>query len=252
MMAEIEMAEELQVEEDMSIASINNEVLDKLWDIEGLIITKSEMRTFDRAGEPCGEMFCFTMRDQTGDIEVAVFDHKGAHQYYNIIVPKKIFLISNLKVVHKKVKYNLTDHAFELEFTHSTEVEFLGDGPGEYKPFEYPFDPIDSIDISDGIGSPCNILGICVSHNPLTTKVVPFGRKAYLREIFVIDQSGGKIKIDLWEHEAKKFDTTGNPVVYLYGARLREYQGELSLRTVMNTMMLVSDYYLYFILYMTK
>lgn len=244
-MAEMEMTEEVETE-IVSIASLRKDMDLEDWGIEGLITVKSELRTFDRAGDSCGEMFCFTVRDETGDIEVSVFDHKGAHTFFNAIILNKRFSIKNCKIINKKVKYNLTSHAYELEFTQETEVEFLGDGPGEFKSFEYESQPIDTIRKESGIDSPINILGICLSHRPLVLKTTMYGRDAYLREIFVTDQSGGRIKIDLWDNEAMKFDPTGNPVVYLYGARLRDYRGELSLRTVMNTMMLVSFMY-YFI-----
>jgi replication factor A1 len=206
----------------------------------GLVITKTDLKSYDPVThEQHGVMFSFTIRDETGDIEVAVFESADVHNRIQNIALNKVYEIKYFRVKPVNDEYSLTEHDYRLELTEATKIKLLGDGPGIYTPFAYPSERISSL-TEDGLGAATHILGVCVGENCLTTRTTSTGRSVPYREIFVVDRSREQIQINLWENDASNFDATNNPNVYLYGARLAQFQGQLELHTVMNTMLLRS------------
>jgi hypothetical protein len=211
--------------------------------IRGRIISRSAHRTLDHTDMPgqTEQMFTFILRDHTGEIEVSVFGDL-AQEFIRELNLHSCYEIDNYKVL-KENQYALTGHRCRLRLNEFSRITFP---PDRTYTATIPFLEYNHTKVMDiykkCIDDNVNILGVCVKCGELENQTTFKGRPVKKRDIWLADESQAKIKVALWDFDAVTFDATlfDNSIVYLFGARIKEFKNILELKTVMNSMILVS------------
>jgi hypothetical protein len=237
----------------INISNVHLEMPPQNRRIRGRVVAKCSLKTFtaktvdlQESGEKNGLrseiLFCFILRDTSGEIEITAFASE-ANRFKNTIIRNEFYEIDDFEIVPKDDEYSVANHVCRLRVdenslvTHHDDLKFQASVPK----FEFPSTPINMIKDDGNI---VNILGVCVGSDEIETKQVSRGsdfpefRLESFRRIWLADQSNMKVQVALWAFEARDFNPDGYPIVYLYGGlypnRFTEIRNEWS------TMMLVS------------
>ncbi|VFQ62512.1 unnamed protein product [Cuscuta campestris] len=169
------------------------------WTIKARVTAKGDLRHYNNARGD-GKVFSFDLLDsEGGEIKVTCFN-AVADQFYPLIEPNKVYLISKgtVKVIPERSKpFNTlpNDHEIHLEST-SVVQPFLEDDKSIPQQ-QFHFRSISDIEEMDN-NSILDVIGIVFSVSPSSSIMRKNGTEVLKRALQLKDMSGRSIELTMW------------------------------------------------------
>ncbi|XP_068187891.1 replication protein A 70 kDa DNA-binding subunit-like [Antennarius striatus] len=191
------------------------------WTIKARVTGKSNIRTWSNSrGE--GRVFSFEVVDESGEIRIAAFNNE-VDKFFPLVEQGKVYYISkgNLKVANKqyctlKNDYEMTLHAY-------SSIVPCDDSVG-VPTVQCDFVPIAELE-KKNVDTIIDVIGVCKSAEDVSLVVTRTCKEMSKRALNLVDSTGKGVEVTLWGEEAEKFDSSGQPVVAIKGARLSDFGG---------------------------
>lgn len=205
------------------------------WTIKARVTAKGELRHYNNARGD-GKVFSFDLLDSDGgEIRVTCFN-AVADQFYHLIEPNKVYLISkgNVRVIQDKAKAfnNLrNDHEIHLESTSTVQPCLEDDKSIPQQQFH--FRSIGDIEGMDN-NTIVDVIGIVSSISPSSSIMRKNGTETLKRALQVKDMSGRSVELTLWGNfcnaEGQTLqnmcDSGVFPVLAVKACRINDFNGK--------------------------
>ncbi|KAL7023570.1 hypothetical protein ACKWTF_012683 [Chironomus riparius] len=207
------------------------------WVIKARVMSKSGIRTWSNAkGE--GKLFTMDLCDETGEIRCTGF-RDLVDRYYEMIEVDKVYYISKCQLKPANKQYSQLKNDYEMTMNSDTQIQPCIEEYSSIPKLKY-----DLVTITDLAGkapdSVIDVIGICKEAGPVQTFTSRANKELTKREVTLIDQSNASISLTLWGNEAQNFNDFDNPVVFLKGAKLGEYNGGKTLGALQSTVIKIN------------
>uniref|UniRef100_A0A7N0ZYF7 Replication protein A subunit n=1 Tax=Kalanchoe fedtschenkoi TaxID=63787 RepID=A0A7N0ZYF7_KALFE len=214
------------------------------WTIKARVTAKGELRHYNNTRGD-GKVFSFDLLDSDGgEIRVTCFN-AVADQFYDIIVPGRVYLISkgSLKLAQKNFNHLCNDHEIFLESS-STVVPCDEDDTSIPKQ-QFHFCAISDIESKDS-NSIVDVIGVVSSVSPLSSIMRKNGTETQKRALQLKDMSGRSVEVTLWggfctaegQTLQNMCDAGDFPVLALKAGRVGDFSGK-SLGTISTSQLLI-------------
>ncbi|XP_067464395.1 replication protein A 70 kDa DNA-binding subunit-like isoform X1 [Thunnus thynnus] len=207
------------------------------WTIRARVTNKSNVRTWSNSkGE--GKLFSFDIVDESGEIKITAFNNE-VDKFFSLVEQGKVYYISKatLKVANKQYTTLKNDYEMTLH-AHSSIVPC--DDTQDVPTLHCDFVPIAELENRDP-DSIIDVIGVCKSAEEATRITTKTSREVTKRALNLIDTTGKVVTATLWGEEAEKFDSSGQPVVAIKGARLSDFGGRSLSALFSSTVMVNPD-----------
>lgn len=214
------------------------------WTIKARVTLKSELRHYSNPRGD-GKVFSFDLLDsQGGEIRVTCFN-AVADQFYHVIEPGKVYLISKgvLKPAQKNFNHLRNDHEIMLDTTSTVQPCFEDDTSIPQQQFN--FRPISDIEVLDN-NSIIDVIGVVSSISPSSSIMRKNGTETQKRTLQLKDMSGRSVELTLWGNfcnaEGQTLQNVCDsgifPVLAVKAARVNEFNGK-SVGTISNSQLFI-------------
>ncbi|KAK2828256.1 hypothetical protein Q5P01_019290 [Channa striata] len=207
------------------------------WTIRARVTNKSNIRNWSNSrGE--GKLFSFEIVDESGEIKITAFNNE-VDKFFSLVEQGKVYYISKatLKVANKQYTTLKNDYEMTLH-THSSIVP-CNDSEG-IPAVHCDFVPIAELENRDK-DAIIDVIGVCKSAEDVSRITTKTSREVSKRALNLIDTTGKEVTVTLWGEEAEKFDSSGEPVVAIKGARLSDFGGRSLSALFSSTIMVNPD-----------
>ncbi|XP_068600765.1 replication protein A 70 kDa DNA-binding subunit-like [Brachionichthys hirsutus] len=191
------------------------------WTVKARVTSKSNIRTWSNSrGE--GRLFSFEIVDESGEIRITAFNNE-ADTFYSLVEQGKVYYISKgtLKVANKQ--YCTLKNEYEITLLSDSSIVPCDDGAG-VPHVQCNFVPIAELEERDA-GTIVDVIGVCKSAEDVSRVVTKTSKEISKRALNLVDPTGKGVVATLWREEAERFDSSGQPVVAIKGARLSDFAG---------------------------
>eukprot|EP00090_Calanus_glacialis_P036968 TRINITY_DN6328_c0_g1_i1.p1 TRINITY_DN6328_c0_g1~~TRINITY_DN6328_c0_g1_i1.p1 ORF type:complete len:623 (-),score=183.87 TRINITY_DN6328_c0_g1_i1:129-1997(-) len=192
------------------------------WTIKARVTSKGDMRTWNKPSGS-GKLFAMDLMDESGEIRVTAFKDQ-ADAFYDLAVVGKVYYISNCSVKAANKQYSKLKNDYELTFKDSGTMELVEDDTSDVPTMTYNFARIADLAVAEK-DTNIDVIGVCKSHNELTTLISKAGKELVKREITLVDRSETEVSLTLWGNTATNFSAVGNPIVAAKGAKVSDFNG---------------------------
>lgn len=207
------------------------------WVIKARVMSKSAIRTWSNAkGE--GKLFSMDLCDETGEIRCTGF-RDMVDRYYDMLEIDKVYYISKCQLKPANKQYSQLKNDYEMTMNSDTQIQPCIEEYSSIPKMKY--DLVTITDLADKpADSVVDVIGICKEAGPVQKFTSRANKELTKREITLIDQSNASISLTLWGNEAVTFNDFDNPVVFLKGAKLGEYNGGKTLGALQSTVIKIN------------
>ncbi|GJJ12350.1 hypothetical protein Clacol_006591 [Clathrus columnatus] len=192
------------------------------WTIKVRVTQKSEIKQWANA-KGDGKLFSCTLMDETGEIKATAFN-QAVDDLYDRLEEGKVYYISRARVNLAKKKFSHLSNEYELGLERNTEIEECRDQVN-VPTVKYTFVPLKDLE-NVPKDTTCDVIAIAKETHDLseiTSKST--GKTIPKRELTLVDRSGFSVRLTLWGEQAKKYSTTGQPVVAIKGVKVGDFGG---------------------------
>ncbi|CAH9077529.1 unnamed protein product [Cuscuta europaea] len=217
------------------------------WTIKARVTAKGELRHYNNARGD-GKVFSFDLLDSDGgEIKVTCFN-AVADQFYHVIEPNKVYLISkgSVKVIPERSKpFNTlrNDHEIHLETT--SVIQPCLEDDKSIPQQQFFFRPISDIEDLDN-NSILDVIGIVSSVSPSSTIMRKNGTETIKRSLQLKDMSGRSVELTMWGNfcnaEGQSLqnmcDSGVFPVLAVKAGRVNDFNGK-ALGTISSSQLLI-------------
>lgn len=187
------------------------------WTIRARVTNKSDIYQWQKP-QTSGTRFSVHLLDSSGEIRALAFN-EDCDRLYGVIEETKVYYLSN-----GNVKYDIYKKP-EITFTRITTIRPCYDVTPNIPNMKFHFVPISKLQEEDK-GRVIDVIGICISADDVQTGTRHDKDKEYKKRILtLLDWSGTKILLAIWNEQAEMFDGSDNPVVAVKDAEVSEYNG---------------------------
>lgn len=207
------------------------------WTIKARVTNKSNVRTWSNSrGE--GKLFSFDVVDESGEIKITAFN-KEVDKFFSLVEQGKVYYISKatLKVANKQYTSLKNDYEMSL---HANSSIVPCDDTTDIPALHCDFVPIAELENRDK-DAIIDVIGVCKSADDVSRITTKTSREVSKRALNLIDTTGKVVTVTLWGEEAEKFDSSGEPVVAIKGARLSDFGGRSLSALFSSTVMVNPD-----------
>ncbi|KAL8521414.1 hypothetical protein ACS0TY_011800 [Phlomoides rotata] len=202
------------------------------WTIKARVTLKSELRRYsNNRGE--GKVFSFDLLDSNGGEIRATCFNATADQFYHVIEPGRVYLISKgvLKPAQKNFNHLRNDHEIMLDTSSTVQPCFEDDTSIPQQQFN--FRPISDIEVLDN-NSIIDVIGVVSSISPSSSLMRKNGTETQKRTLQLKDMSGRSVELTLWGNFCNSegqtlqnvCDSGVFPVLAVKSARVSEFSGK--------------------------
>jgi len=207
------------------------------WVIKARVMSKSAIRTWNNAkGE--GKLFSMDLCDETGEIRCTAF-RDMVDRYYDMLEVDKVYYISKCQLKPANKQYSQLKNDYEMTMNSDTQIQPCIEESSSIPKLKYDLVSITDL-ASKAPDSVIDVIGICKEASPVQKFTSRANKELTKREVILIDQTSASISLTLWGTEAENFNDFDNPVVFLKGARLVEYNGGKTLGGLQSTVMKIN------------
>uniref|UniRef100_A0AAQ5ZZR6 Replication protein A subunit n=1 Tax=Amphiprion ocellaris TaxID=80972 RepID=A0AAQ5ZZR6_AMPOC len=220
-----------------TLYSADGIVVLNVWTIRARVTNKSNIRTWSNSrGE--GKLFSFEIVDESGEIKITAFNNE-VDKFFSLVEQGKVYYISKatLKVANKQ--YTTLKHEYEMTLHANSSIIPCDDSQG-VPTLNCDFVPIAELENRDK-DAIIDLIGVCKSAEDVSRITTKSSREVSKRALSLIDTTGKVVTVTLWGEEAEKFDSSGQPVVAIKGARLSDFGGRSLSALFSSTVMVNPD-----------
>lgn len=207
------------------------------WVIKARVMSKSGIRTWSNAkGE--GKLFSMDLCDETGEIRCTGF-RDMVDRYYDMLEVDKVYYISRCQLKPANKQYSQLKNDYEMTMTSDTQIQPCIEGGNSIPKLKYNLTSINDL-ATKPADSIVDVIGICKEASPVQKFTSKANKELVKREIVLIDESNAGITLTLWGTDAETFNEFDNPVVFLKGAKLGEYNGGKTIGALQSTVLKIN------------
>mmetsp|Transcript_86814 Transcript_86814/g.269907 ORF Transcript_86814/g.269907 Transcript_86814/m.269907 type:complete len:446 (-) Transcript_86814:56-1393(-) len=194
----------------------------KSWTICGRVTSKSDLRTFGKAGG--GKVFNVDVLDASGSEIRANFFNQAAEALADKLQKGRCYTFSGGKVRVANKQFSRTNHKYELAFEQTWQVQDAAED-AQIKTFVFSVVDIGSLRTRR---TPCKVdlCGVVVEATPYICITCKDGTELAKRDITIADSSGCSISVTIWDKRARIDDQqfANAPVVGLSQVLIKEWR----------------------------
>uniref|UniRef100_A0A665WHX3 Replication protein A subunit n=1 Tax=Echeneis naucrates TaxID=173247 RepID=A0A665WHX3_ECHNA len=192
------------------------------WTIRVRVANKSNVRTWSNSkGE--GKLFSFEVVDKSGEIKITAFN-KEVDKFFSLVEQGKVYYISKATLKPANKQYSTLKNDYEITL-HANSSIIPCDDTQDVPTVHCDFVPISELENKDN-DSIIDVIGVCKSAEDVSRITTKTSREVSKRAVNLIDTTGKVVTVTLWGEEAEKFDSSGQPVVAIKGARVSDFGGK--------------------------
>ncbi|XP_074495993.1 replication protein A 70 kDa DNA-binding subunit [Sebastes fasciatus] len=217
------------------IASLNP--YQSKWTIRARITNKSSIRTWSNSRGD-GKLFSMEMVDESGEIRVTGFNQE-VDKFFSLVEVGKVYYVSkcSLKIANKQ--YTSVKNDYEMTLNGESSIIPCEDCA------DVPVLQCDFISIGDLVNRDkdaiVDVIGVCKTVNEVTRLTLKSSKEVSKRTIDLMDQSGKLVSVTLWGEEAEKFESTGQPILAIKGAKVSDFGGRSLNASFASTLLINPD-----------
>lgn len=193
------------------------------WTTRGRVISKSQIRTWNNQ-KGSGKLFSFDLKDDSGEIRCTAFNQE-VDKFYDVIQVNKVYIVSKASIKAANRKFSNINNEYEISLSSDSTVEEGNENDASCPQIQYNFVQIRKLDeiAPDAF---VDILGVISDLSKVETIVQKKTQKELQkRDITVVDQSLGEIRVTIWGSNATDFQGEKGDVILAQNARVSDFSG---------------------------
>ena len=222
----------------MSVSAVN--AYTQSMTIKARCTEKSTMRNFKNGN---GKLFSCVLVDSTGDVKATAFN-EDADRLYPLLEDNKIYQLSKFRAKPADQRYNKTSHSYEITFSRDTEIKELDDKDDISVP-KATFSFIENLSSLNDIQEKefVDVAGALLECGEVSSFTSKANNELTKRELVLVDPSQYKIRLTLWNDDARNFteDGSGTTIIAIKKAKVSDFNGK-SLSASMSSTILKNDF----------
>ncbi|KAG4093893.1 replication factor-a protein [Neocallimastix lanati (nom. inval.)] len=193
------------------------------WTIRAKAINKSPIKQWSNA-RGTGKLFSVILMDDSSEIKVTAFN-EACDRFHEIIQEGQMYYISGGSIRLANKRFNSCNNEYEMTLDQNSNVTLCNDNSDEPK-IHYSFIPLDQLmniekdSIIDVIGVVDQVGDIVQLISKTTNKPIQ------KRDIFIVDDTGYKVKLTLWNNQAEETKYEDRPVVAFKAVKVNDFGGK--------------------------
>ncbi|ORX55345.1 replication factor-a protein [Piromyces finnis] len=193
------------------------------WTIRAKVISKNDIKTWNNA-RGSGKLFSTVFMDNSSEIRATAFND-ACDKFYDLLQEDQVYYISgaNIKVANKQ--FNNVKNEYEMYLDANTNITLCNDSNQELK-MHYSFIPINQLEAIDK-DSIVDVIGVVDQMGEIvqiTSKAS--NRPINKRDVYIVDDSGFKVRLTLWAKHAEDMRYEDKPVVAFKAVKVNDFQGK--------------------------
>ncbi|GBG31935.1 Replication protein A 70 kDa DNA-binding subunit [Hondaea fermentalgiana] len=197
------------------------------WVIKGRVVSKSDIRKWDKGPSNQGQLFSLEIMDSEGTDIRATFFREAVTKFYDMLEQNKVFTFSNGRVKLANKDFNTTRNDYELTFGDDAQIQEVADD-ASIAQVNLESTPIAKI-ADMPANSTVDVLGVVLDVGEVQEFTSRAGRPLTKCEINVVDMSEATIRVTLWGDRARDFAVklaaVDKPVVGIKNCKVSEWGG---------------------------
>lgn len=207
------------------------------WNINIRVIDKKPIKTWSN-NKGSGKFFTFEVKDNSGQIRIAVF-RELVDKFYNLLEVDKAYQISNGIVKLADKQYSSNSNEYEIILNKNSIIKELTECNIDISIEKYNFISISEI-IEKEKGDFVDIIGICLEIGKVEQISTTSSQQNFSkRDIILIDDTG-YIILTLWNDQAINFNYQSQSVLLIHNGRIGEFRGNKYITLAGNSVMKVN------------
>ncbi|CAJ0577228.1 unnamed protein product, partial [Mesorhabditis spiculigera] len=197
------------------------------WRILGKVTNKQDMRTITSAARGQMKVLNFDLTDDRGTtIRCASFSEVAEKVNQNIQLRNSYYL-TNCTVRPANKQFNATGHDYELTIRNADDLVLCLDH--EIPEPKLTLRPVLLDKLAQHTNQLVDVLALIDAVAPLNEFTAKSGNEVVKRDVSLIDDTGTMVTLTLWGDQAREFETNPGQVIGIHGARVKEFNGALSI-----------------------
>ncbi|KAL3856907.1 hypothetical protein ACJMK2_011613 [Sinanodonta woodiana] len=196
----------------------------KGWRICVRVTNKNKVSKYKKYGG-WNQRFNVSFADDSGSIDAVAFG-EAVNKFYELLEEQRVYYISGATIKKAKSKFS-QGNAYDMVLENDTNIELCYDEDNLDLPTEisYNFVEIDKLEP----GKLCDVVGVVKDFQAKTIG------KWNIIEVHIVDRSKKMVPLTLNMKDVENLDLTGNPVIAVKGAWLKNSQGHIYLKKMPST-----------------
>ena len=193
------------------------------WTTKGRVVAKSPMRTWNNQ-KGSGKLFSFDLKDDSGEVRCTAFNQE-ADRYFERLQVGKVYIVSKASIKTANRKFSNVNNEYEISLNSDSTIEEGNENDSNCPQVQYNFVPIRELD-KHSPDTMIDVVGVVTNVGNCETIVQKKTQKELRkRDLLVVDQSCGEIRLTLWGNLALDFNSEPGCVVLAQQAKISDYQG---------------------------
>ena len=207
------------------------------WTIKARVSSKSDIKTWHKAGGNEGKLFSVNLLDESGEIKATAFNEQ-CDMLYDLLHEGGVYYISTCRVQLAKKQFSNLPNDYELTFERDTVVEKAED-TRDVPQVRFNFTTIEDLQNVEK-ESTIDIIAVVREVGEISQIKSKSTQKPYdKRDLLLVDESNYSVKMTIWGKAATSFNEMLGTVIAFKGAKVSDFGGR-SLSLLSSGSMIIS------------